>query len=258
MLSRESFTETLHLVAEIAKTQETPLTEEEINSYFKDIELTTEQKTLIYNHLTTIHSADEEDEPIDNIDDTNDEEPNAESDSSDDVEAFLNLPFVKMYLEDIKGLDSLSEDDLDSQYEKLVTGDEASVNIILDNWYIKVVDIAKCYASMNVNMEDVIQEGNIGLFQVISSLLGSNETLDFDNYIEDAVKTSMITFINEFLDEDTLENSIIAKVSLLTEAKIKLSTELNREPSVKELSDYTKLEEDEISDVLSLIREAKN
>ncbi len=254
MLSRESFAEILHSVAEIARTQETPLTEEEINSYFKDLELTDEQKALVYNHLSTIQTSDDEDEEIEETVDS----PSEQEDDSDDIEAFLNLPFVKMYLEDIKGLNTLSEDELATQYDKLVSGDESSVNIILDNWYVKVVDIAKCYASMNVNMEDVIQEGNIGLFQVISSLLGSNQTIDFDNYIEDAVKTSMITFINEFLDEDTLENSIIAKVSLLTESKIKLTTDLNRQPSVKELSDYTKLEEGEISDLLSLIKEEQN
>lgn len=249
MLSRESFAEILHSVAEIAKTEETPLTKEEINSYFNDIDLTDEQKALVYNHLAAIQTEDLDEEES-SIDDNISVE---EDDNTEDANDFLNLPFVKMYLEDIKGLDTLSESELYNQYNNLIKGDENALKIILDNWYIKVINIAKCYSSMNVNMEDVIQEGNIGLFQSISSLLGSNQTIDFNNYIEDAVKTSMISFINEFLDEDTLENSIIAKVSLLTEAKMKLTTVLNREPSIKELSDYTKLDEDEISDLLSLI-----
>lgn len=251
MLSQDSFMETLHEVAEIARTSQEPLTSEEIDSYFAGMELSDQQKSLIYNHISAVQSGDIDDE--ENVEDTttSTEDEDAKMQAE---ESFLDLPYVKMYLEDIEGLDSLDDDALINEYNKLLAGDESAVGKITDKWLIKVVDIAKKYASMDINMEDVIQEGNIGLFTGLNSLLGCKKQCDVADYIEDSIKKAMELYIDDTLEDDTNENSVLGKIILVTEAKDALLKELGHEPTNEELSDYTKLDITEISDLMNLIK----
>ena len=47
MLDQSVFTETIHEVAEIIRTSATPLSKEEILSYFKEMELNEQQENMV-------------------------------------------------------------------------------------------------------------------------------------------------------------------------------------------------------------------
>ena len=66
MLDKIAFMETLHSVQEVARTSLTPLSKEEIQTYFKDMELTKEQEEMVYQYLLhpqEENSSTEETEP---------------------------------------------------------------------------------------------------------------------------------------------------------------------------------------------------
>ena len=62
MLDQSVFTETIHEVAEIIRTSATPLSKEEILSYFKEMELNEQQENMVLEFLLTPHEEEAEEE----------------------------------------------------------------------------------------------------------------------------------------------------------------------------------------------------
>ena len=62
MLDQSVFTETIHEVAEIIRTSATPLSKEEILSYFKEMELNEQQENMVLEFLLTPHEEEEAEE----------------------------------------------------------------------------------------------------------------------------------------------------------------------------------------------------
>ena len=62
MLDQSVFTETILEVAEIIRTSATPLSKEEILSYFKEMELNEQQENMVLEFLLTPHEEEETDE----------------------------------------------------------------------------------------------------------------------------------------------------------------------------------------------------
>ena len=65
MLDQSVFTETIHEVAEIIRTSATPLSKEEILSYFKEMELNEQQENMVLEFLLTPHEEEEAEEETD-------------------------------------------------------------------------------------------------------------------------------------------------------------------------------------------------
>ena len=88
MLDQQAFMETLQSVAEIMRTAETPMTEEEILSYFKDMELSDAQKNMVMDYLNNVENRTEE-EMTDG----------GQTESESDIPAESKV--YQMYLEDL-------------------------------------------------------------------------------------------------------------------------------------------------------------
>ena len=252
------FTEALHAVTEIARTSEKPLTKEDIATYFSDMELSSEQYNMVYTHISGIQAGTINDEALDSeitLDETSNQIEATDANNAEDI--FMELPYVRMYLDDISSIPALTDDELQLLYNRLAQGDSSAAKPVMDAWLKRVVDIAKTYAELDVNVEDVIQEGNIGLVEGVNSLLEGRDA-DIDQFLRMSVKSAMEAYIDDILKDDTLENSILGKIMLINEAKEKLSMDLSREATTAELSEYTHISSDEIKDLFSLIKKKEN
>ncbi len=239
MKDRNLFMETLREVKEIVRTSERPLTRDEIMVYFKDIMLSDEQEKMIIEYLYTEEEApatvqEEAPEII--------EEPVTES------------KVFGMYMEEVNGLKVYSDTELSMMYVKLLQGDESVISKICDSFMKRVVDIAKEYQSYGI--EDVIQEGNMGLFMALTSLCGSKQAVDVEAALDMAVREAISNYISDIAGESDIEQSVIGKANLINEAIKLLKQENGKEPTVYELSAYTGLELDELSDILEIIKKA--
>lgn len=239
MKDRNLFMETLREVKEIVRTSERPLTRDEIMVYFKDIKLSDEQEKMIIEYLYTEEEApaavqEEEPEII--------EEPVTES------------KVFGMYMDEVNGLKVYSDTELSMMYVKLLQGDESVISKICDSFMKRVVDIAKEYQSYGI--EDVIQEGNMGLFMALTSLCGSKQAVDVEAALDMAVREAISNYISDIAGENDIEQSVIGKANLINEAIKLLKQENGKEPTVSELSAYTGLEIDELSDILEIIKKA--
>lgn len=251
MLDRNTFMETLRGVAEIVRTSAEPLTKEEILDYFKDMELSEEQQNMVFEYLSTPHE-----------DETPNEEPedNPDVTSRQDKEERSCSKALELYMEDLKGIREYTEDELENMYEELLNGNSGLINQISDSMLANVAVLADEYASEKVALEDLIQEGNIALFVRLGELCGIGADSGYDVVAEagEAVNDAMKAYVSQITGEEDSENAVVGKANLVKEAIKHLKDADGAEPSVKELAEYTHLSEDELSDILNIIKDLGN
>ena len=260
MLDKIAFMETLHSVQEVARTSLTPLSKEEIQTYFKDMELTKEQEEMVYQYL--LHPQEEiVSESKDESESENEAEADCETgnglkaEENSVAERAVSARF-HMYLDEIGDIPVLTDQQETALYERLANGEEQVIAELSTGWLKKVVEIASGYQADDVLLDDMVQEGNMGLLMGLQSLLGK-KTSNPKKTLEQFVREAIEGYVDEESGEGEQENSILAKVSLVHEAKETLAKELGSEPSIRQLAEYTRISEEEISDIVSLAKEVK-
>lgn len=266
MLDRETFIHTLHSIEEIANTSDHIMTAAELEQYLQGMELSPDQKSLILQHIQNLDQVQESEEganadsAINVTSEEGSDKKLSQGNSSDDQpeteEEQRSRRFFKMYLADLEALPVVNEQELIHAYEDCFQGKQEASTVIMNYWLPKVVPLGADYKSLPLNMEDIIQEGNMGLLEGVSTIPAltdaSKETID--THLSEAICFAMKRYITETLDDEALENTILGKVALLSEAREVLTKDLGHAPSAKELSNYTQLDENEIQDILSLLR----
>lgn len=195
MLDRNAFMETLRSVAEIRRTSTEPLSKEEILKYFEDMELTEEQTEMIYQYLllppevqTAEPEPEEEEEP----------QPVVEESEEENV-------YFQMYLNDLAQIEEMSEKEMQESYKKLLSGDTSVISAISESWLRSIAELAIPYAAQGANLEDVIQEGNMGLLIKLSELAGAGEVPAIDAVLEGAVSAAMIAYTEENMESQVAD-----------------------------------------------------
>ncbi len=241
MLDQNTFMETLHLVQEIAKTATEPMDRETALSYFKDMELSEEQQEMVYQFLML---------------------PEEKAAASDTKTARHSTPHFQMYLDEVEGLKQLADSEEKELYRRLLSGDVAAIEDISHQWLKRVVAIAEEYKGRGVLLDDLVQEGNIGLLLGLNVLSKGQESdgtrkqvtvADVPELLRGAVRESMEQYLGEECGEDQENETIIGKVALVHQAQEYLTKEKGEKPSLRELSEYTKIPVEEIKDIFSLL-----
>lgn len=260
MLDKIAFMETLHSVQEVARTSLTPLSKEEIQTYFKDMELTKEQEEMVYQYLLhpqeeMVSDPEDEEESGNEEESENGAEAEYETEKNSEAQRAVSARF-QMYLEEIGDIPVLNEEQEKTLYDRLAQGEEQTIAELSAGWLKKVVEIASTYETDSLLLDDMVQEGNIGLLMGLQSLLGKKEA-NPKQILEQFVKEAIEHYMEEESGEGEQENSILAKVSLVHEAKETLAKELGSEPSIRQLAEYTRVSEEEIAGILSIAKEVK-
>ena len=159
-------------------------------------------------------------------------------------------------LEELEEIPDYTKAEQDDMYKKLLAGDESVIHTISNFWLKSVLAMAKKLAVTSEGFEDVVQEGNMGLFMCLTELCGCGDEIDVEKELLDAIEESMKECIREQTGEDESENTVVGKVSLVNRAVEKLKSDKGFEPSLSELSGYTGVDEEELEKLLELIKKA--
>lgn len=267
--------EILHSITEVAKTQENYLTKKEIKQYFGDMELAEAQWEHVYQYLgenkisvegfaykpmrTEATSKAQEEENIYDVEpqEAGEQEPKAlqlETKGNTKEEAFTeeDSAYLKMYLEDLSYMQPITEEERQHLFLAFRNGESGARERIMESYLLIVVELAKTYQNKGVYLEDLIQEGNIGLLQGIESLAQISRLAESDAFLRESIKGAMESMLDEEMDEADWESTVLAKTNLISEAAKYLAEDLGRVATRKELAEYTKMTEEEIQDVLQL------
>lgn len=195
MLDRNAFMETLRAVAEVTRTAQDGLSKEEILKYFEGMELSEEHVEMIYQYLqlppevqTGEPETEEEEETV--IVEEESQEQNV---------------YFQMYLDDLAQIDEMSEDEMQEAYKKLLAGDASVVGEICESWLGSIAQMAIPYAEQGAILEDVIQEGNMGLLLKLSELVGAGDVPGIDAILEGAVSAAMIAYTEENMEANVAD-----------------------------------------------------
>ena len=194
MLDRNAFMETLRAVAEVCRTSTDPLSKEEILNYFEGMELSEEHVEMIYQYLQLppeVQTGEPEAE---------EEEPQIVEEESEEENVYF-----QMYLDDLEQIEEMSDDEMQEAYGKLLAGDAGVVGTICESWLGSIAEMAIPYAAQGANLQDVIQEGNMGLLLKLSELVGAGEVPGINEILEGAVAAAMIAYTEENLEDQVAD-----------------------------------------------------
>lgn len=163
-----------------------------------------------------------------------------------DGEEFINeeeKKYLDFYIEDLKGAGELSSGEREVFRKRAIAGDMEAANVVLQDYLINVVDIAKLYAGQGVMIEDLIGEANIALVMSLEGLGALEEHVEVDGYFGKICMDTMQDLIAARLDELSEDEKMIKKVNAISKAASDLAALLGRPVTVDELvleSGFTK------------------
>lgn len=163
--------------------------------------------------------------------------------------------YLQMYLEELKDLPKLTEPERLQLVMQLMDGRAEVLSELLNASLYQVVDIARDYCGRGALLEDLIQEGNIGLMQVLEELKGKRQQVEPLLYMKEFIQYTIEQYLDSELAEGEDEEQVLAKMALLHEAARLMATENGVLPTAKELAAYTKIPEAEIMDMVSLTKD---
>lgn len=274
MSDANKFHEMLSDIMEVARVQSNQLTMEDVKSLFGDMHLTDEQYDHIFAYLAAnkikikgyVDSSSLYTDAV-NQDKLREEHPDKEAvepessekaQDNDKLSTFQeeDSVYLKMYLEDLDAIKDCTLEEEMALVDQIIKGDSFAKQRYIEGSLRNVVKIAKEYRNQGVTLEDLIQEGNIGL---MDSLEHFSEFME-DEILRDRIYEHIRSFIEAAIDEQNESSSfgsrIVEKTNFLDNATKELVEDLGRDADIHELAAYTKLSEDEIKDILSMSGDA--
>lgn len=156
-----------------------------------------------------------------------------------------NNLILKTYFKELRKLDLIDSDEQISLAKRAKEGDEKSFDRLVKSNLRFVVTIAKEYQYSNIPLEDLINEGNIGLIKAIYKF-ESSKNIKFISYAVWWIRQSIIQSIYENGSYVRLPINRININNKVQKAKEELYKKLNREPTIKEVSEHCGLCEDDV------------
>lgn len=157
----------------------------------------------------------------------------------------------KTYLKEISKIPLLNKNEEQDLFFKLNNGSLYAKNKLIESNLRLVVSIAKKYVGKGLSIDDLVQEGNIGLIKAVEKYdvtLGYKFSTYATWWIRQAITRSII-------DKSKIIRIPVHKNEKLTRYKTaynKLLSELNRRPTEDELIKRLKIDKNELEELRSL------
>lgn len=223
----------------LARKQGMCLSEEQIHSFFPDIQQGSEQMGFLLEYYKNqkIGVGDRK-----------------------EVEEYLSMEdrnYLEEYLNGISALESMEPEELKAVMLSAIAGDQDAKAVLLQQFLPKTAELAKLYAGQGVMLEDLIGEGNMALLEAT----GQMECLDTDGdileetegFLGNYMMKAMERLINEELEKKNDDEEVLKKVNQVADAARELSEELRRKVSPEEIcTNYEAITMDDVEAAMQI------
>lgn len=162
--------------------------------------------------------------------------------------------YLSMYLQDLEGVQECNASEIEALYEEMKYDMEGAKTKLIEGNLHMVVRVAKEYQGQGLVLEDLIQEGNIGLMNGVMSFNEMTGKL-LKGYLEDEVRRYILAAIEHQYYEKNVEQEVLIKVNRLSRLAKELEEELGRHPEVLEVAEYMGVTEEEVRNIIRLSKE---
>ena len=133
--------------------------------------------------------------------------------------------------------------------KRIEQGDESARDELIQANLRLVVSVAAKYQGHNVPLEDLIQEGNIGLIRAVNKF-DYRKGFKFSTYAIWWIRQAIMRTLDNCSRPIRLPSYIVAKVNKFDSTYANLCQDLQREPTVKELSKTLELTDKQVEELL--------
>ena len=223
----------------LARKQGMCLSEEQIHSFFPDIQQGSEQMGFLLEYYKNQKIG---------------------VGSRKEVEEYLSMEdrnYLEEYLNGISALESMEPEELKAVMLSAIAGDQDAKEVLLQQFLPKTAELAKLYAGQGVMLEDLIGEGNMALLEAA----GQMECLDTDGdileetegFLGNYMMKAMERLINEELEKKNDDEEVLKKVNQVADAARELSEELRRKVSPEEIcANYEAITMDDVEAAMQI------
>ena len=249
------------MVAGYLKTNGIELTDVELTDHTFERQIEEADKRQAEKELNKEEQKDED------SDSGESDKKDSENDANTDAQ---EKQLLDMYLEDLKSIAPLSRTTQAVILQDVCDKDVESRGVIINNYFLQVVEWVKAYAGKGVAMMDLIQEANVIVMDELGKRdwmkqLDAFDVMDSDDinawtdlserldaYLIDRVKEGIGKLIEEQTDEKMAGNKILAKVNAVNDAAEAAHKEYGRKVTVEELAQFMHVPTEDVSEALRL------
>ena len=188
-----------------------------------------------------------------NENDLADEEELSDADleiTADNVDAFAD-DSVRLYLREIGKIPLLSQEEEQELAKRIVEGDKKAKDKMIESNMRLVVSIAKRYSGRGLDLLDLIQEGNTGLLRAVEKF-DPEKGFKFSTYATWWIRQAITRAIADQARTIRIPVHMVETINKVLRMTRKLTTELNREPTAKEIGKALGMEPEKVEYVMRI------
>ena len=258
----QKFLEKLNELVAMGKKKKSILDVQEINDFFTDMELSTDQMEKVFDYLESNNidvlriSGDTDDDPDVDLDGIISEEDEVDMENID-----LSVPEgvsiedpVRMYLKEIGKVPLLSAEREIELAKRMEEGDEDAKKELAEANLRLVVSIAKRYVGRGMLFLDLIQEGNLGLIKAVEKF-DYHKGYKFSTYATWWIRQAITRAIADQARTIRIPVHMVETINKLIRVSRQLLQELGREPLPEEIAKELDMPVERVREILKISQE---
>ena len=158
---------------------------------------------------------------------------------------------VRLYLREIGKIPLLSAEEEMDLARRIVEGDKNAKDKMAEANMRLVVSIAKRYSGRGLDFLDLIQEGNTGLLRAVEKF-DPDKGFKFSTYATWWIRQAITRAIADQARTIRIPVHMVETINKLLRTQRRMTQELNREPTIEELSKELDMEPEKIEYVIKI------
>jgi RNA polymerase primary sigma factor len=162
-----------------------------------------------------------------------------------------NTGTLDKYLSDIARESLLTTDEEVELAQRIKAGDQAALDKLVRANLRFVVSVAKQYQNQGLGLQDLINEGNLGLVKA-AQRFDETRGFKFISYAVWWIRQSILQAVAEQARVIRLPMNQVGALAKVKKAGSLLEQKLERRPTIKEIADELDMSEDKVNQLMSL------